>query len=223
MLQITTAPIIAGIFASIMSCPQSEAVNVKVELSQATLKVNNSKSQHRLAKLRAISNSPHYNGKFPIVSGITDSRIKMEYDLIFSTSTNSILKQSCIFIKDINVRISYSPTMYIAKKHKPNTCKYQQIYDHETKHINVDIDTINRMAPYMQDVAATTAEKWLYPKPVKTSEMESIRQKISAKINSNLQKAMTIMKLHLSEKQKQVDTMKEYNRISESCPNEVGF
>ncbi len=223
MLQITTAPIIAGIFASMMSCPQGDKVNVNVELSQAQLKVNNSKSQRRLSKLRTISNSPHYNGKFPIVSGITDSRIKMEYDLIFSTSTNSILKQSCLFIKDINVRISYAPTMYIAKRHKPNTCRYQQVYDHETKHINVDIDTINRMAPYMQDVAASTAEKWLYPKPVKSSEMESIRQKISAKINSNLNKAMNVMRLHLSEKQKEVDTMKEYDRISTSCPTEVGF
>lgn len=206
-----------------MSCPQGEPVNVNVELSKPALKVVNTKSQRRLSKLREISNSPHYNGKFPIVSGITDSRIKMEYDLTFKTSTNNLLKKSCMWINDINIRITYAPTMYIAKKHQPGTCRYQQIYDHETQHINVDISTVNSMAPYMQDVAIKTARNWLNPKPVKTSELESIRQKISAKINANLNKAMDVMRLHLGEKQKAVDTMKEYEPISESCPTEIGF
>ncbi len=223
ILRTITAPILAGLFAGILSCPQQQPINVNVELSKPPLVVDNHKSQLRLRKLRAVSNSPHYNGKFPIVGGITDSRIKLAYDLIFSTSTNTTLKQSCIWIKDINIKITYAPTMYISRDYSPDSCKYQEIYDHEIKHINVDIDTVNSMAPYMQDVAIETAKQWMEPEIIKTHKLDAMKNKISKSINDNLNKAMNVMRLHLEEKQRRVDSEHEYNRISEACPTEIGF
>lgn len=223
ILRTVTTPIIAGFFASMLSCPQQQPINVNVELSKPPLVVDNNKSQLRLRKLRSISNSPHYNGKFPIVGGITDSRIKLAYDLALSTSTNTILQQSCIWIKEIKVKITYSPTMYISRDYSPDSCKYQEIYDHEIKHINVDIDVVNNMAPYMQDVAIETAKKWMTPKPLETDKLDAMKKKISKSINDTLYKAMDIMRLHLEEKQKRVDTEDEYKRISDACPTEIGF
>jgi len=216
IMSIATTGILAGLF----SCPTHEPTIINVNLISENLQIDNRYTKDQLAKMNKGSISPTHNGDFPLISGLTNSNIKVSTETSFTYTTNSMLKRSCIWAGAIDVNLYYAPVMYISKSYKPSSCRYTETKKHELKHVSVDVDTLKSYNSYIKQTAEIAAKDQA-DIIVNPEDLESKQKTLSQKIAAAVQVAINKMEENLKVRQRQIDTRAEYEHLSTTCPNET--
>lgn len=202
-----------------VQCRQRISPSVKVTPTQSVIKYDFSKSQDELAQFDIDTISPYDNSVVTHVGGLMAGEIQIEQRIQFVQEIYERVGKGCIHIKDVEVNISMDPTIYIANKHKKGTCKFNEIMEHEKKHVRVDQIVVNRYAKLIgQDVKKSLQTRGVKFGPLDQSELERVQNEIQdslAKVITRRQDQMSYERKH---KQQAVDSKEEYDRISHTCP-----
>ena len=213
------------VLAGIFSCDPAPAAQININLQISPPQIDNSKDRRFLKTLQNNSSSPRYdyNGRFTIVTGITSSNIKAESDLHFYGITNPLLNKTCLQIKEVNIKITYDPVVYITKDYLPGSCDYNLTHEHEMRHVSSYIKTINEFVPYINEVAALNADNLTKTDAIDSQDIESEQRKISQTMSGSLGKAFASMTHAINLQQINIDTPAEYERLSGFCAGRRGF
>lgn len=208
------------VLASIFTCDPATAPAVTVHLQNHPPQIINSRSSEYLMGLKKHSVSPDYGGEFPNLDGLTSGSFQFKYELSFKETTQTLLHTACIETRSAHITIAYTPTIYISSNEAPGSCRYNATLEHEKHHVKVDIDTIKEFMPYIKTHAAVALESEEHPKPVDADDLKGGQQIISAKLSKALKDATNALQVVRTERQRDVDSREEYERLSEECANE---
>lgn len=208
------------VLASLFSCDPQQAPSITVNFQNNPVQFNNEKDSAYLANLKSRSVSPEYGGEFPIVDGMMDSSFQIEHSVNFSSTIRPFMRTACAGVSDINITLIYAATIYVDKRYPPGTCRYELTKDHENKHVNTDVSTINEYIPYIQKLVQAKISQWPYNGQVAEDQLEKAEKIMSKEIDDVLNGATDSLQRARNLRQPLVDSHEEYVRVSKACPQE---
>jgi len=209
-----------GIIGKLYSCPKLPQPRIHIYATENRLLIDNTKNRQQLNSLSKTSLSPIYGREFPVVNGLTSSKIDISADTSFAIASNPILKKSCITAQEVSVNLVYSPTVYIYRNYRPNSCIYNEVMKHELQHVQVDRNALSAFKEYIKKATEYAIETTKEAKPFNSTLLESKKIHISKSISTAVKFATNKMQEQLTSRQRQIDTREEYQRLSEVCPHE---
>ena len=152
-----------------------------------------------------------------LVLGLTHGVARIEFSVQSLSRFDSSGRWECVS-PQIQVTYGYSPlTVYVANEYPEGTCAYNEIYEHEMRHVETYqnhllaieydiVESLNRRFATAVPVTATPGEtRRLIEEELKERWMPYIKQEMD----------------RVDEQQRLVDTPEEYQRLSETCLGEV--
>jgi len=123
------------------------------------------------------------------------------------------LKKACYFIEQINFDWVFAPTIYIAKEHKKNSCKYNTVIAHERRHVEIDIEILKKY----KDAIKNNLEEQT-SKPIETGLIDEDPEiNLLNRIEENLKPVIDQMIKERNYRQSQIDTVEEYKKMDKIC------
>jgi hypothetical protein len=144
-------------------------------------------------------------------------KAEIETNVSVSWRTNQITGEACFWYNNIDVSLKLAPTIFIADHLKPKSCMYEQVLEHELKHVNVDRELTNRYTKVFeqnilnftrQNVEAISHPSYKAPK-VKDRMVDALDKEIT-RINDRMQEERIAL-------QARIDTLREYQRVANAC------
>lgn len=154
------------------------------------------------------------------VGGVTTSDISPVYLVDFSVPADPVTGWPCLSVKEVKIKVTYAPTIYVASEYKGGGCRYKITLQHEVRHVNTDIITFNEFLPVLRQAVQDTANGIGAVGPLKPENLLRERDKMVDKLKEALAaKVDEIEKIRFN-RQQAIDTRQEYLRLSALCRDE---
>ena len=136
------------------------------------------------------------------------------YDII--ADITSVEDGYCVGLKAIEATIGYSDFLVkIDNRHKPKTCSYKAILNHENKHIDAYLSVIDEYIPELYNSLYSAANTVM---PIFVKKQQDINNAVEI-LNNELQShpdiILVIQKIHADEeiKNKYIDRQENYSEL----------
>jgi hypothetical protein len=190
----------------IIVAPQSEKVFIKNNVDVETLG-------------RQGAYSPYDKGAKTETLGLTATQYKYQYQSVYQLSSWPALNKGCVYYDQINVALSLDPIIYIASRFPPGSCRYNATLLHERKHVAVDRMIVNDYSRYIGQAIQQVLMK-MPPSYVSidVAQIPLQQEKLNNLITRTVDPLIKRMQQDREYRQRQIDTVGEYNYISGLCP-----
>jgi hypothetical protein len=155
-----------------------------------------------------------------VTGGLTVGKVETKYDLNFQIKTDPVSNTSCLWVDQADVRVDYAPDVYIASEYRPDTCHYRITMEHELRHVNTDILTLNEYLPRLQAAATSALARAFSLGPIPAGQVKNEQQRIVGIVNQAITGALEEADSVRQKRQQMIDTRQEYLRLSGACPQE---
>ena len=143
--------------------------------------------------------------------GRSGIRMSIEYEAVLHASLY------CLQIKKIKAQFYAEPTIHIANNFKRGSCEYNSVLKHEHKHVKILQRAhklyISKYRTHLRKVAKGIP----YFPPMEITEMQAYKDIASRHIDNGLSEYMAHIRDYVAERQKELDTPEEYQRVNERC------
>ncbi len=124
-------------------------------------------------------------------------------------------QMTCGQIKIVNVEFGFKNNkIYVAKEFPKRSCPYKEVLKHEEKHKAVDVQLVQEYTEKIKQALIDVSKKIGV---VKASASTIVDDQISSAFNQAVQKITKEIETEHVDRQKQVDTKAEYQRVTDSC------
>lgn len=203
-----------------LACPAAPAPVITVDFQNMPAHYKSDLSSAELGNFKIDTTFSHGANEIFKVGGLTQSQVKTSYKMKTLAQSNPQTHQSCVWIESINIEVSYSPIVYIASEYKQGSCRYNITAQHELRHVNTDIITLNEHIKDLQAAVAAVASTLKVHEPFATNDIEKVRAYFTQKIEHTVQAQSDAMERRRAQRQQLIDTRQEYLRLSKECPGE---
>lgn len=203
--------------AQTVTCSHQAPPPVRVAPSLEQIKYDNSRTQRELDRMDIDTLNP-YGNKETHVGGLMSGEIRVEHKVGFVQERYEQLDQTCVHYDSIAVSMTINPTIYIAREHKPGTCRYAAIMEHEHKHVDVDRVIVNKYARRIGDALSFALNKYgaTYG-PFPQAEVAGIQNRLQRYIDDIVKAEVEAMNTERLAAQQAIDTLEEYERVRKLC------
>ncbi len=209
----------AYILAGLLSCVPQAAPNVRIDLQDNPVQIDNTRSSGDLATLSTErGSSSFHDAEFPIVGGLTSFSLQGTPHMIMEISPQP--DGACIWIKNIGITLAYAPVIYIASNYKPGSCRYAQAEEHEQKHANVNIITLREFLPTLKPALESALAQGAATASAEEVQISAGKEALNKRVADVLQKWLESMLQVRTPRQQQIDSPEESRRFSKACPND---
>ncbi len=198
-------------------CRPDKPARVDVRAGSENIRWDFSKSTDQLKNFDIDTKNPYGNHGHFEVGGLMKGGINMEQTMRFSSLTHQGLRQICVYYDSVSVRFNITPTIYIANKHRPGTCKHNAIKEHEMKHIAVDRKIVNKYAALVGRMIKAEIDRAAVYGPVSIAQANQVQNHMKKTMENILRTASNKMEAERAILQQQVDSREEYDRVSRQC------
>lgn len=200
-----------------MSCGPQAMTEIDVIWSSDTITYDNSKSQNQLSNMPIDTKSPYSSHVATKVGGLMQGGLEVTTNMNISKISNPILKQSCLWLKNISIEIHINPTIFVASEYPKDSCMYNAVLEHEMKHIKVDREVATAYQEQLRSMASAIAQQIGVVGPKREIEVEITHKKIIKYVEGNMTKVTDKMYEQRRRLQQKVDTLEEYERVQKKC------
>ncbi len=215
-LALLAALFASGLFASRSAAAQplclsqpERSFRIEVELNLPKPEIDRSLSRQQLAQRMGKTGSQ--------VHGLHSHGTGLRYSL----SHAALPKEGgyCFWLETVLVEVTYaSPTIFVAKDHRPGGCNDQAILAHETEHERVARRTMESFKPRLSSAIARAGSPQPSA-PIWTQDHEASAQRELARVGELLAPEMEEMRELMIERQKRVDSPNNYRLTQNRCPD----
>jgi hypothetical protein len=206
--------------AGLLSCSPQTPPSVAVQFRNNPPGIVNSEPAESLMRLKDGTISPDYGREFSVTGGLTYSNIQTTFDMNFTSSVWPVVNRACLWANNINITVTYTPTVYVASNYRPGSCRYQATLEHEMRHVAADVAFLGELLPYMKEMAEMSVAPWKGAGPVGKETLEAEQAALSKQFGDALEKISDGQQGIRVLRQRQIDTRAEYDRLSTACPAE---
>ena len=170
---------------------------------------------------RLVINIPEYTKKITqprkpmdLLHGNVVATLVNNYDIV--ADITSVDGGYCVGLKSIEATIGYDDFLIkIDKRHKPETCSYNAILEHENKHINAYLSVIEDNKPDLYKSLYSAADSIIPIFVDNQSDIEYAIEQLNNELQSHPEIVLIIQKIHADEeiKNKYVDRQEDYSEL----------
>lgn len=200
-----------------VQCSVPAAPVIEVIPSTTPLYIDYTKSSAQLGQFHADTISPYSKGADVIRGGLTKSQLKLSAKTQLGLMTWPSLEVFCMYYSKIRIEISLDPRVYIANDYRKGTCLHDSILEHEKKHVDVDRQVVNKYSAIIGEQIRAAIVNAGAIGPYKMNRRDDIQELMLDNVNAAVQGVRLQMLEEQSRRQQGVDTLEEYQRVSEAC------
>lgn len=130
-------------------------------------------------------------------------------------------QQACLWYTNVSVKIRLSPHIYIANEFSAEGPCKDAIMEHELHHVDVDREMMNKYAQIIGEAVQKVVGETGAVGPVNPDKMDEKRNELQQKVKDAIRTAETPLQAEMRDRQAQVDSPEEYQRVSAICKAEV--
>ena len=210
-------PVSAGV-ARPQWCRPTAAAPVNLSLRYAPIKYDYTKSSNQLAQFDIDTVNPYGDHAHTIVGGLTMAQIRVEHQMHMGGIRYG--DQSCMWIANVQMVIHLEPTVYVANKYKPGTCRFKSILEHEAKHVKVDQELAQRYEAVYEKAVVDAINQFRIIGPFHDSQRQMVQDDLAQFIRGVIDNVSKQFNEGRGKWQQAVDTRQEYDRVAALCPRE---
>ena len=183
--------------------------DIVYDFSQSTADLSRQKSQ---------TVSPYAPGVDTATGGLRVDHPEIRLEVHWGYAQYTPEQVVCMWYDHVNVTIALKPHIFVARDFGAGPCR-DAILTHERRHVEVDHQIVNHYSETIGDAikAAVDAAGPLGPYPV--SQLDEIGKVMVAHVHAALDTQDVMMQEDERKLQTQVDSLDEYQRISNICHN----
>lgn len=200
-----------------MTCEAQPMPEINVVWSSDTISYDNSKTQDQLSKMPIDTKSPYSSHVVTKVGGLMQGGLEVTTNMNISKISNPLLKQNCLWLKEIRIELHINPTIFIAKEYPKDSCMFNAVLEHEMKHIKVDREIAIAYQEQLRSMAGAIAQQIGVVGPKHDIEVGITHKKIIRYVEDNMTKVTEFMYAQRRKVQQMVDTFEEYERVQKKC------
>ncbi len=201
--------------------PQAPVVNI-VPKSEAVI-YDTSKSLEELNVFKADTISPYGNHTEQMMFGMHQGILSMQANTGVGGVRYPALGVSCLYYDEITVNLTLSPKIYIINEMKPGSCEYKAVLEHEMKHLKADRRIVNKYARVIGEKVQEAVNAAGAMGPYKVEEVPERQQRMADHISNAVKSVELLMYEEQDRMQQAVDSLEEYNRITDRIRNKCRF
>ncbi len=211
---LSSAPIL---LAMATTCPMSPIVSVQVQPVSQEMIINRDKSSAELEKFDISTISPYSHHHATQVNGLMRGEMGVETNVSISWRQDQNSGKACFWYQNIDVTINLAPTVYLAKHLKPKSCLYEQVLEHELKHVNVDRRLSNKYATIFKQNIENFIRQNPQSSPYPAYQVEYVKDQMLKSLDREINRINDQMQQERITAQARIDTLREYQRVADAC------
>lgn len=151
--------------------------------------------------------------------GLTRYKPFLQFSVPIKGWTDTSTGVSCMHLEDANVEFGYHEvTVYIANEIPYQSCGFNEIYQHEQKHISVNWQVLQDYTPLIQKTLQDYLNKFGV---ICTSNPHQTQEQLNETFHTMLSKWNDQINAENHRRQQLVDSPEEYSRITNSCSGQL--
>ena len=201
---------------SICKMPKPTEINVVPYTKEVTVDTSQTLAEIQKATMDTINpygfgTQSHTNGYMR--GGIqTSHSIKLDHKFVYRN------RAVCLWYDKIELKISITPEIVIAKEVAEDKCRFRAVKGHEMKHVMVDRKIVNKYAKSMgQKIYSGLKSRGFMVGPIEASRAQEVAKRMQETVGQLLEVEFKKMEIDRSEMQQAVDSLEEYERVSAMC------
>ncbi len=197
--------------------PKSPEVVITPHMTQIQYDLTKTKDQ--LNDIDTDTINPYGKTVHSDTGGLMRGGIRTEYRTTFGGLSFGLKGrgQSCIWVDKIQVSITLSPTIYIAREYASGTCMFNAVRDHEMKHVAVDKGLMSRYAQQVDTALKAELQRQHIYGPMPTAQQGQLQQHVQSRIVTVMDTTLAQLNAERRRQQQNVDTLSEYQRVNAVC------
>lgn len=214
----SAAPVVLA--AATTCAPPAAPPTISFAFQPEQPQVTNNLDHQALGKFTVATQFSHGRNETFLTGGITESNISTQYNLTFRQMVDRSAGTACLTVSHIDMVLKYAPVVHIASNYAPNSCRFRTTWEHELRHVNTDMLTLQERQGDIYQAAVAGAAQLGAVGPVAISAVPDTQQAIIAKLSQSVDPAFKGVDNLRMQRQQLIDTRQEYLRLSALCPGE---
>jgi hypothetical protein len=129
--------------------------------------------------------------------------------------------QACIYVNKIQLTVTSAPNVWVANDFPPGTCMYNAVKDHELKHVHAEQATLATHTGRMKTALENVGKYRTVFGPGTEADVNARYNQLFSEINQVVKNESDVFSLDEARAQQAIDTLAEYNRISNLCASQL--
>ena len=203
--------------ANSAACKAAARPKINVTASTKDVRHDHTKSKAQLANQKIDTVSPYSHSQSVYIGGLMNGQIEIKSNVKLSWSTQTATRQSCFWYDEVNIHMEIDPTILIAREFPKGSCEYDEILNHENKHIVVDRFIVKKYRKMMEKYINQVMGQVETYGPVHSNKTPVVRKQMTQYIEAAVNKVSDAMHAERRKRQQAVDSREEYDRVSAAC------
>lgn len=216
-LTVSTLLVLASGSADV--CMRHDPAKINIIPRTEEVEYDTSQSLAELQEYQTDTVDPYSFHGSTVTQAFTRGRIKVEQAIKLGHSQNRKGDQSCLWYDTIEITLHIEPTIVVAREIYNDTCMRDAVIDHELKHVRVDREIVNKYANVMgQKLLSELQSRGFSAGPLPSDRVEDVSEKMQRVVKQILELETQKMSVDRQERQREVDSLGEYESVDARCP-----
>lgn len=199
-------------------CPAQPPIQgVELAFINTPPAITNDKSSAELGNYQTSTTFARSQNEIFTVGGLHLSQLAPQYLVTFELSEVG-RDRVCIYPIAVRITIEYAPRVMVASEHKPGSCRYKSILDHEMRHVNTDIIAFNEFLPGIRKSVEESVRKLTQIGPMPHTSIEKAKGILVDAVRATLERQIDEFQKIRFVRQQMIDTRQQYLMESRLCP-----
>ena len=201
-----------------LDCIMPKAPQVSVKVITADIRYDFSKSSRDLSLLKGDSVSPYAPGSDVVSGGLREDHPSINTQMEWEVEIDQRRNVACMWYQKITVQIRLEPKIYVAREFNNGPCR-DAVLQHEHKHVDMDRIVLNKFAADTGQAVQKAVDSTGVLGPFNYSDVEQVKDRASRQIEAVMDARRAQMEKDMAARQSQIDSLAEYERVSQFCQN----
>ncbi len=201
--------------AQTLKCKTQPSQNIRVIVTTNPIKKDNSKSELQLQSFKIDTINPYGTDSITEIGGLMSGGLQFKSAMNIAWETDG--RTSCFWFDNIEMTLHIDPTIYIANKHRPNTCRYNAILQHEYKHVKADQDVAVFWRPKIEAYLKQRVVSLGKVGPYSNARQAEVRRTMTEYIAKAMKDASEKVNEDRFKRQQTIDNKAEYDLVNAKC------
>lgn len=209
------------VLSALTSCTPPAAVpQVLFEFQHVPAQVTHNLDHAALGQFATSTTFSHHSNEVFLTGGITESNIKTQFNVSFRHMIDQKTQATCLYVDKVTLSLNYAPVVHMASNFPANSCRFRTTWEHELRHVNTDLITLNETKGSLHQAAQQAVARLGAMGPHPYGEIPARQQGVIKYLETALEPTFKSIDALRLQRQQLIDTRQEYMRLSNACPNE---
>ena len=138
--------------AKASECSAVPRPQIEINLHEVPVKFDVSKSEDYLSSLEMTTSKQFPHSVASKIGGGMSGQLTLDHRMGFKVHEAQSQDGQCLGLSHVIIDITIEPTIFIAQDYQTQSCWFKVIFEHETKHIDVDRAILAKYKDQLSDV-----------------------------------------------------------------------